>query len=337
MHPEVEVGRFLTEVAGYENSPTLLGSVEHVAADGTTRALAMLQRFVRNQGDAWTWSIDTLNRELDTAAFVSEQENGGLEERLANYLQMIRTLGQRTAELHLAFASPTDDPAFRLEPLTEDDVRATAADARAQGERAFAAINRLARGASETARTAMQELAARRNECWALIDRLSTPPVGAVKTRIHGDYHLGQVLIVQKDVMIIDFEGEPSRPAEERRQKSSHLRDVAGMLRSFAYVADSAARSIEQRVVAEEMHRVTGFAETCRRLVESAFLEGYDGTARGTSIWVNDEATRRTQLQLHLLAKALYEINYEADHRPEWIETPIRGVLSILDQAGDQL
>jgi maltose alpha-D-glucosyltransferase/alpha-amylase len=334
-HPEVEVGRFLTEVAGFANTPALLGSVEYVAADGTPTALAVLQRFVRNQGDAWSWSIDTLKRELDTAALVSEPGGARLEDTLANYLQTVRTLGQRTAELHLALASPTDDPAFALEEMTEDDVRVAAADARAQGERAFAALERLGRDASESARAAMRSLAGRRDECWALIERLSTAPVGAVKIRVHGDYHLGQVLIVQKDVIIVDFEGEPSRPADERRQKSSPLRDVAGMLRSFAYVAETAARSVEQRVVAEEMQRLNELAETCRKLVEAAFLDAYDSTARGSPIWVEDAATRRNLLQLHLLAKALYEINYEADHRPEWIETPIRGVLALLDQAGD--
>jgi len=336
IHPEVEVGRFLTEVANYANTPPLLGSIEYVAPDGTPTAIGILQRFLRNQGDAWSWSIDTLKRELDTAALVTDQEAASLEEMLANYLQTVRTLGQRTAELHLAFASHSDDPAFAPEELTEDDVRMAAADAKAQGERAFAAIRRLAGSAPESAQNAMEALSARRDECWALIERLATPPVGAIKTRIHGDYHLGQVLIVQKDVMIVDFEGEPSRPAEERRLKSSPLRDVAGMLRSFAYVADTASRSVEQRVVADETHRVSELAEASRRLVESTFLEAYDETARGTSIWVEDDYTRRNLLQLHLLAKALYEINYEADHRPEWIETPVRGVLAILDQAGDQ-
>jgi maltose alpha-D-glucosyltransferase/alpha-amylase len=335
LHPEIEVGRFLTEVAGYEHTPALLGFVEHVAPDGTSSAIATLQRFVRNQGDAWSWSIDTLKRELDTATFVTDGGAANLEESLAIYLQTVRTLGRRTAELHIAFATPTDDPAFALEEMTEADVGVAAADARAQGERAFVAMKRLSGGASETGRAAIEALLARQDECWSLIERLSTAPVGAVKTRVHGDYHLGQVLIVQNDVMIVDFEGEPSRPADERRQKSSPLRDVAGMLRSFAYVAETAARNVEQRVVAGET-RVTELAETCRRLVEAAFLEAYDETARGTAIWVEDVTTRRNLLRLHLLAKALYEINYEAGNRPEWIETPVRGVLSILDQAGDQ-
>ena len=335
IHPEVEVGHFLTEVANFPNTPELLGSVEHVGSDGTATAIAIVQRFVRNQGDAWTWSIDTLKRELDTAALVSERDALSLEDTLANYLQTVRTLGRRTAELHLAFAGSTDGMAFAVEELTHADVKAAAADARDQADRAFASLSRLVNGASESAIAAIQALAGRRDECQALIDSLTAPPVGAVKTRIHGDYHLGQVLIVQKDVMIVDFEGEPARAADERRCKSSPLRDVAGMLRSFAYVAETAVRNVEQRVVAEAAVRVAEIAQTCRELAQAAFLEAYEDVAAGTPVWVQDAATRRNLLQLHLLGKALYEINYEADHRPEWIETPVRGVLSILDQAGD--
>lgn len=336
VHPEVEVGRFLTETTGFAHTPTLLGSVELVGSDGMPTAIAILQRFVRNQGDAWSWSIDILKRELDTAALVTSEEETTLENTLANYLQTVRTLGQRTGELHLAFATPTDDPAFATEALTKDDIRIAADDAKAQAERAWAAISRLSGSAPESARSVIENLIARRSECLALIRQLSTKPVGAIKTRIHGDYHLGQVLIVQKDVMIVDFEGEPARPAEERRLKSSPLRDVAGMLRSFAYMADTAARSVERRVVVDESRRVTERAEASLKLVETAFMEAYERTVRGTPVWVEDESTRRNLLQLHLLAKALYEINYEADHRPDWIETPVRGVLSILDQAGDQ-
>jgi maltose alpha-D-glucosyltransferase/alpha-amylase len=257
-----------------------------------------------------------------------------MESVLANYLQTVRTIGLRTAELHLAFATPTDDPAFSAEPLTADDVKATAEDAFAQGKRAFTAVERVMVGAPEGARTLLRSFLDRREECWSLIERLSGAPVGAIKTRVHGDYHLGQVLIVQSDVMIVDFEGEPSRPAEERRGKSSPLRDVAGMLRSFSYLADTASRSVVQRFVAEEAERLMNLAEVSRKLVEETFLTAYTEIARGTPIWVDDDATRRDLLALNLLAKALYEVNYEADHRPEWIETPVRGILTILDQAG---
>jgi maltose alpha-D-glucosyltransferase/alpha-amylase len=335
VHPEVEVGRFLTEVAGYRNTPALLGSVVYRGADGGRTAIAVLQQFVQNQGDAWSRTVETLKRELDAAALMTEGGAEHLQEALADHRPLVRILGQRTAELHLAFATATDDPAFAVEPFTAEDMRLAAADAKAQGARAFAALDRFLPGAQDGARVAIEALLARREECGALIAGLAAAPVpGAVKTRVHGDFHLGQVLIAQSDVMLVDFEGEPSRPVEERRAKSSPLRDVAGMLRSFAYASETAARDVGQRFVGSDTARVTALAETARRFGETNFLESYEATVRGTPVFVEDEAGRRDLLRLHLLGKALYEINYEADHRPDWIETPVRGVLSLLDEAG---
>jgi maltose alpha-D-glucosyltransferase/alpha-amylase len=178
----------------------------------------------------------------------------------------------------------------------------------------------------------MDALLARREECWNYIEQCIEAPDGAAKTRIHGDYHLGQVLIVQNDVMIVDFEGEPSRPVEERRAKASPLRDVAGMLRSFAYVAETAARDVNLHFASRETDRLFEVARAAHRLSTETFLQSYREVAEDTAIWTQDERSRRNLLNLHLLGKALYEINYEADHRPDWIDIPIQGVLSILDQ-----
>jgi maltose alpha-D-glucosyltransferase/alpha-amylase len=331
VHPELEVGRFLTEVAGYANTPALLGAVEHIGPDGGASALAILQRFVRNQGDAWTLSVDVLKRELDSLALTPDSDMPPLAEIFAIYRKYAKTLGKRTAELHRAFATPTDDPAFAAEPLNADDMRAAADDARAMAERAFAAIGRIAPQASDAARDAIEALQARRDACFDLIEALAVPPEGALKTRIHGDYHLGQVLIVQDDVMIVDFEGEPARSVDERRQKASPLRDVAGMLRSFAYAADTVTRDYAQRM-AEIAPRVEAITEEWRRIATTAFLAAYEGTARGSPVWVEDQQARRRLMRFHLLAKALYEINYEADNRPEWIETPVKGVVSLIDE-----
>jgi maltose alpha-D-glucosyltransferase/alpha-amylase len=330
VHPEVEVGRFLTEVAGFGNTPPTLGTLEHLAADGTPTALAILQSFVRNQGDAWRLTLDQLTRELDTFALAPESEGGGISEVFAPYRRYAEILGQRTGELHRAFATPTDDPAFAVERLTEADVTVAVDDARAQAERAFAALRRMG-DLSGTAREAIETLTAQRDHCLALIDGLAVAPSGAVKTRIHGDYHLGQVLIVQDDVMIVDFEGEPSRPAEERRAKASPLRDVAGMLRSFAYAADTAKRDVAARLP-ESGARIAALAADWLRLTEEAFMGAYEQAVAGSPVWVADDAARAGLMRLHLLGKALYEVNYEANNRPDWIETPIRGVLSILEQ-----
>jgi len=329
IHPEVEVGRFLTQVAGFENTPALVGFAEHLAPDRTSTALAVVQGFVRNQGDAWSFTLDTLKRELEAIALIPEEGAPPLEEVFALYLRYAEILGQRTGELHRAFATPTDDPAFALEALTEEDLAVVAADAHAQAERAFAAFGRLSAG--DAARAAVDAVAARRADLSALIDGLARGPVSAVKTRVHGDYHLGQVLIVRDDVYIVDFEGEPSRPADERRLKSSPLRDVAGMLRSFAYAADAAAREVCGRLMEETAPRAQAAAIAWSRLASNAFMAAYAQAAQGSPVWAEDEATRRRLLRLHLLAKALYEVNYEANNRPDWIETPVRGVLALLD------
>jgi len=257
-----------------------------------------------------------------------------LPEVFATNLRYVEIIGQRTAEMHRALATPTDDPAFAVEPLSEADIRAAAADARAQGQRAFAALDRLSRSNAETDE-AVGALLERRDDCLGLIETLgATLPDSAVKTRVHGDYHLGQVLIAQDDVMIVDFEGEPSRPARERRGKSSPLRDVAGMMRSFAYAAETAARDVGERFAAADAQRVSDAAAEWRRLAARTLLDAYQDTARGSAIWVEDGSAREALLRLHLLGKALYEINYEADNRPDWIGTPVRGVLAILDAEG---
>ena len=330
IHPEIEVGRFLTEVAGFRNTPALLGYAEHVAASGPRTALAVLQSFVTNQGDAWSFTLDTLKRELDTLALVPEDTAQPLGDVFATYLRYAEILGQRTAEMHLAFATPTDDAAFRAEPLSEADVGDAADDAKAMAEKAFAAIARARPEAAGVAES-LAALRGRRDECLALIDGLASVPSGAVKTRVHGDYHLGQVLIAEGDVMIVDFEGEPSRRSSERRTKSSPLRDVAGMLRSFGYAAETAAREVAHRFADAESGRVQRAAIQWRALATGAFMGAYEAAARGSPVWIEDEDERDRLLRLNLLAKALYEINYEADNRPDWIEIPVSAVLAMLD------
>ena len=329
-HPELEVSRFLTETADFRNTPPLLGTVEYVAPGGTVTALAVLQRFVRNQGDAWSFTLNSLKRELDTIVLLPGAETPPFEELFGGYLPYASILGRRTAELHRALTTPTDDPAFAVEPMTTGDVDAVAEDARHWAERAFEALSRRAQEGAPCAQGDIQTLLARRDECLGLIGKLAEGSVAGNKSRVHGDYHLGQVLIVQNDVMIVDFEGEPSRPADARRQKGSPLRDVAGLLRSFAYAAETAAREVSSRF-AEGDARATAAAEEWRELVAATFLDAYEEAAGGSSTWIEDDGVRERLLRLHLFAKALYEIDYEANNRPDWIGIPVRGVLAILD------
>ncbi len=327
VHPEVEIGRFLTEVAQYKNAPALLGAVEHIAQDGVPTALAVLQAYVPHQGDAWTQTMEALKRELETYVLVPE---GGASARevFEPYIRYADLLGVRTAELHRAFATPTEDTAFKVEPLTKDDVARAVDDARLQAERAFAGLMHVPASAMTPD---IHRLLDRREDAFKAIQDLVFTPEGAVKTRIHGDFHLGQVLVADRDIYIVDFEGEPSRASDDRRGKFSPLRDVAGMLRSFAYAAETAVRDVAGRL-AQVAPRVQTAGDEFRQLISGAFLDGYERAGRGSQIWVEDPATRRNLLKLHLLAKAFYEIAYEADHRPDWIETPVRGVLAALDE-----
>jgi maltose alpha-D-glucosyltransferase/alpha-amylase len=325
---ELEVGRFLAEV-NFSNTPALLGWVEHVAADGTPALIAILQRFVENQGDAWRWTLDTLKRELEPAA-LGEAETP-IDQAFATYWPYVELLGRRTAELHSAFAS-SEDREFGAEPLTIADMQAVAADARSQAEEAYLACERLFSTLTEEPRELATEVLTRRSEINAAIDYLAAvAPANFVKTRVHGDYHLGQVLIANNDVMIIDFEGEPRRPIEERRGKCSPMRDVAGMLRSFSYAANVAVKELSVGLE----HRHAGTLKRALRWKERAieiFLTSYADAARGSVTETQDIEAQRQLLRLNLFAKVLYEINYEAGNRPDWIDIPLYGLLRLLSE-----
>jgi maltose alpha-D-glucosyltransferase / alpha-amylase len=331
---ELQIGRFLAEV-NFNNTPALLGWVEHVAPEGTPTLVAILQRFVENQGDAWLWTLDTLKRELEPAA-LSEAETP-IDQAFATYWPYVELLGRRTADLHITFAS-SEDADFSAEPLTITDLQSVAADAQKQAEDAYSACESLYSMLPEEPRQLVMEFLKRRDEINAAIDSLGAViRENLMKTRVHGDYHLGQVLIANNDVMIIDFEGEPLRPIEERRAKFSPMRDVAGMLRSFSYAANVAVRELSAGL--EHRH-----AETLERALRweqraaEIFIASYAAATQGSVIGAQDVEAQRRLLRLNLFAKVLYEVNYEAGNRLDWIDIPLRGVLVLLsDGAGAAL
>ncbi|GAC1328546.1 MAG: maltose alpha-D-glucosyltransferase [Beijerinckiaceae bacterium] len=331
INPEIEVGRFLTEVAGYANTPALFGVAEHVGADGTRMALAVLQRFVRNQGDAWAWTLESLGREIERLRLLPENAGKTLEEEATADLHYVRMAARRIAELHIALAVPTDDPAFASEPLERTDVETVANEATRLAERAYEAVARLAPELEGERSALAAAFLGSRDRIAAAIAAATVTPTGAMKTRIHGDLHLGQILIVRDDVMVVDFEGEPLRSLEERRMKASPAADVAGMLRSYAYAAATAGRADQRLGAAAQRNKE--IARVWQNLVSEAFRRAYDEGTRGTPVFVEDETTRRALLDLHLMRKALYEIEYEASHRPDWIDIPVAGVLDMIDKA----
>ncbi|MCW2237332.1 maltose alpha-D-glucosyltransferase [Azospirillum canadense] len=332
-HPELEMGRFLTEVARYPNTPPLLGSVEHVAENGTPTALVVVQGFVRNQGDGWSSTVDSLVRDLDDirlgVSHAGDESTTG--EPFGIHLAMTATLGQRTAELHCALAQGTGDPAFDPEPITAADLKGWADAARRQADAAFAALPGALDRLTPAVREQAEGLLARRAEVMDRLTELADTPPQGLKTRIHGDYHLGQVLRAQNDWYIIDFEGEPAKSLEERRAKHSPLRDVAGMLRSFNYAAWAALFRIDEAAALEGTGAALEAAQDWERRSTQAFLDAYRASIGGCPSWPADEAASRRLLALFLMEKALYEIAYEAAHRPSWIGIPVKGVLGLLD------
>jgi len=324
IHPEIEMGRYLTEVADYKNTPPLLGVVEYVDPDDTATALAILQGFVVNQGDAASVALEDLKHELDMRLVLTDGDTPGLEPK-SRFLHLAEQIGLRTGELHAALARETDDPAFAPEPLAAKDCEAQLAIAMQQAEQAFDLLK-----SAEHPTEIQVELLKRKRECLALLKKLAKAPRSASKMRVHGDYHLGQVLVAEDDVVIVDFEGEPGTSSDHRRKKDHPLRDVAGMLRSFAYIAETAPRSLAERF-GEVSTDALEAAATWRRQCEDAFMAAYEGSAGKSRAWVRSAPDRRRLLRFHLLARALYEVNYEANNRPDWIDLPARGVLEILD------
>jgi maltose alpha-D-glucosyltransferase/alpha-amylase len=334
VQPEIEIGRFLIEEAGFANTPPLLGAIERIGADGATTELAAAFGFVRNQGDGWVYTTEYLHRTLDELRLRAAAEHPETARAEAEphgfYLTQAQVLGQRTAELHRALATPTDNPAFAAEPIGKADLKTWQRAARRQAEAAFKALRQSLPQLDEGDRARVQTLLAQREHCFARIEALTGPPVAAAKTRIHGDYHLGQVLVAQNDFYILDFEGEPARPLAERRAKSSPLKDVAGMLRSFDYAAWAAVMTLTE-VDAGGGEIVRSLAEAWRKATEDAFLDAYGETIAGCPSYPEAPEEAARLLDLFLLEKALYEICYEAANRPHWVRIPLKGVTSLLE------
>ncbi|MFU8862344.1 MAG: maltose alpha-D-glucosyltransferase [Rhodobacterales bacterium] len=325
--PDVEVPQFLTQVAGFEHTPQYLGHLSHEGDGQTTLAAAFA--FVPNRGDAWSGIIDALALDLNEhETWTSAGETATEPQAFGFPLAIGSLLGQRTAELHHALATRTDDPSFTTEPLTQDQLRQWAQDAAAEAE---ALLTRLEKAdLPEEAATLAKSVLEQRG---ALVSRLQAAgdlaPSGAL-SRIHGDYHLGQVLLAQNDVAIIDFEGEPTRSLDERRAKSSPLRDVAGMLRSFDYAALSLATR-NRSAPAGSNTRTLERLEEWRSTVRADFQTSYWHHAKGAPNLPDDDAVSGALLDLFLLQKAVYEADYELGNRPAWIGIPLRGILDLLE------
>jgi len=324
VNPELEIGRFLTEVAGFRNCVPVAGALEYTASDGTPMTLALLQGYVTNQGDGWTYTLEYLEPFLDEhrtlAAPVLPSDVHGA------FLALMATLGKRTAELHLALATQSSHPDCAPEPITRTDVTAWTARA---GEEATETLDRVERQRDRLPpmlRSELETLLDARKRLLARIESSAAAEVEGSKIRYHGDYHLGQVLLSKNDFVIIDFEGEPARPLAERRQKHSPLKDVAGMLRSFNYARHAALlRATEQQP--ESLANLAPLAQSWETQVRDTFLRAYAERVQGSELYRSFDGARPL-LELFELEKAFYELRYELSHRPDWAVVPLRGILA---------
>jgi maltose alpha-D-glucosyltransferase/alpha-amylase len=327
INPEVEMVRYLT-AHGYANTPPLLGEITRIANDGAEHAMIVAQTFVHNQGDAWQYTLDYLTRFTESLGVATNSESTEADQS-TGYASFARTMGTRLAELHALLAKPTDDEAFNPVPAKAADTAAWAAGAKTQLTAAFNTLSSLTSFADGESRTAAAFVLKHRERILNTIPALAAAGKGSLQTRIHGDFHLGQILVASADAWIIDFEGEPSKPLAVRRAKTSPMRDVAGLLRSFHYAAAAARLNHASGPLVPNPDNEAALQRFVAEM-STQFLAAYRAVeAQSEPRWVADEVTESALLDLFLLEKSAYEICYEAANRPAWLAIPLRGFAEI--------
>ncbi len=336
VNPDVEVTRFLSEKTEFANVPAFAGSIEYRRGKGEPVVVGAMQAAIASEGDAWTMTLDSVSRfyervlarkadlqsdVVSTGAVVDELIGGVYPERA-------QLLGRRTAELHLALASEAEDKRFVPEPFNAMAQRSVFQNMRAMVRRNWELLGKKLPALPAGVREEAAEIYAAEKQILAAQQRILEHIAGASKIRIHGDYHLGQVLYTGKDFIILDFEGEPARPLSERKLKRSALRDVAGMMRSFQYAAYSALWQSSTRP--EDIPFLEDWADRWYREMSSSFLHAYLETAAGAAFVPKEETDLQVMLSAYLLDKAVYEVGYELNNRPDWVVIPVRGIKHIL-------
>jgi maltose alpha-D-glucosyltransferase/alpha-amylase len=350
-NPDVEIGRFLTEVAHFSSIPNFLGEISTSQPGSEKTTVAMLQRLVPNQGDGWQWVVNEVSHWLaglvgraapsSTSAANFHGRRVPVPKTLEGAqaaLEAAALLGRRTAEMHLALSSSEDLPAFVPELMTATDLARDAERVEAQIKSTLDTLKLKLTVLDDAACDAASLLISRRPELIRRARAIADLEPSGQRVRIHGDFHLGQTLRTAKDAqtgqggdfIVIDFEGEPARPIDERRRKQSPLKDVAGMIRSFSYAAYSA---VDQAIAGADQAAATrdlnGWAQLWYHAASAQFLWAYTDVAARNQDLLPTAETAQVMLEAYLLEKALYEVLYELNHRPRWLQLPIGGILAL--------
>jgi maltose alpha-D-glucosyltransferase/alpha-amylase len=339
VNPDLEMSGFLTEKASYQHTPQLMGALEYHSADGRRMTQGILQAFVANQGDAWQYTMklishfyrETGNVSLDSVLPAAQEKFA--RALLAPFLDSVALLARRTAELHLALASPAaaQDAEFSPEPFDANFQEGFAQALEELTGGVFRQLGKANEHFPAAAKNKAVEVLAAQDHIHERFHAALGNPIRGLRTRIHGDYHLGQVLYTGSDFVIIDFEGEPARPMSQRRLKRSPLQDVAGMLRSFHYAAYApllAATGTHE--INSDPQNLRAWAEMWAKWVSERFLDEYLKVANGAVFLPPTRAEMMALLQLQLLEKAVYELGYELNNRPDWVAIPLEGISETL-------
>jgi maltose alpha-D-glucosyltransferase/alpha-amylase len=349
--PEMEIGLFLTERTSFANFPPLLGALEYRIAEKPVKSVAVLQSFVPNKGDAWQYTLASLD-----CYFQSISANPGLQappiprrhllsilrkptllarEKVGTYLTSAQLLGQRTAELHKALSSVTDNPDFAPEPFSTALKTSLYRSFLDLTLRTFQVLEEKKGCCPGDIYGEIERILKSKDAIIKRFQQATSQNIPAVFIRCHGDYHLGQVLYTGKDFVIIDFEGEPGLPLSERRSKRSPLQDVAGMLRSFDYASQS---ELNRQVIINSgrndvLQVLPHWAWYWCTWVSINFLKSYLKHIREAHLLPENPGQLKLLLDAYLLEKNIYEIGYELNNRPDWLRVPVHGILQLLESS----
>jgi maltose alpha-D-glucosyltransferase/alpha-amylase len=328
--PEIEVGSFLSGVAGFANTPALLGTVKLVHG-GHRTAIASVHTFVQNQGDAWAVTSSYLDRFLDEQGLLAAAENMGESDELLSYQRYMALAGKRVAEMQTALASRDDIEDFRPEAATPKDVKHLIGDSVARAKQLYDRLRRARASMTGPVAELADQLLAAEQKLYRRFGELLSDAPDWMNIRHHGDLHLAQMLVVKDDIFIINLEGEPHLPLAERRRKAPAARDVAGMIRSIDYSVGAAHERL-LKVSTDEQGRLNAALENWRMQSIATFLQSYRETLTDTRLWpATGEASER-MLRFFLLQKAVYEIDYELKNRPDWLRVPMAATLRLLKE-----
>jgi maltose alpha-D-glucosyltransferase/alpha-amylase len=348
INPDLEINRFLSEKTGFRQIPVFAGALEYKSHSDGPVPVGLLQSYVANVGDGWNFTQDAVGRFLDRVLSEGAEIRDALPQSLTMfnldasslppklaelvagfYLEMVSLLGRRTGEMHLALASAATEPDFAPEPFSILYQRSVYQSMRSLIRRIIPLLKKNLNKLENDIAAEAKFLVEAEAELLDFQKRILGKKISASKIRIHGDYHLGQVLFTGKDFAIIDFEGEPTRAPSERRLKRSPFRDVAGMIRSFHYAAYSALLK-RGNVRQEDIPALEQWIEPWYQIVSGNFLDEYLKTVGHAAFIPAEREEREILLQTLLLDKAIYELSYELNNRLDWVMIPIRGIKRIL-------